>query len=1149
MRSKNTIVAGVVGMLLLACAGSASAQVKLVYEGSFKLTNAAVWGGYYYGDLVFVPDGNARPGWTGASVSGPTVITRNVFGSNPSREHRVPTLSKTSGGLIKAAMIPLASGGTEISGSPIDTVDSDGNLWISAGYSSGSYMYSSNGVSVLGSNVAASATQSTGWPGAYENNGLLRKGDGTGGNLPTSGNSLPPNPSKFIVAKRLSAGPGFFTYVYECTRTSANTVVSTNIFNLWQADYNTAYKQIEYVRDTAGKEWFIVQPSEIDHASDTYVVNLYNGNLSGGINVTNPTYAINVGPDIAAGAGWHLASSRIRDVAVDWANSRLYILDGETSATAYNREGRVHVFTVGGLPDVRNVAANNVDSSSAQLVGYLASQTAETRCYWGTSDGGTTASAWATNTPMGSLTGPITFTNSLTGLPSGTLHYYRYWASNAFGVGWATNTSQFATTGGDPTPTVDNGIGPTAITATSATLNGRVLGGVPDPHVWIYWGTTDGGTTKGNWTVQPPVDKGTMGISSFSEGLTGLLANKQYWYRCYASNDNADAWALTSTNFTTLSPAISIGNASVTEGNAGTTTLVFTVTLSDVSAEPVSVNFTTADNTATLADSDYVATNGTLTIPAGSLSGQIAVVVNGDDVRETAETLLVNLSGAVNGTITTGQGTGTIVNDDWALFVRHGGAGNANGTSWANAFSNLQQAVNTFVADPLNPLWTVSVEASTGAQSYAPASRVIDAEGFHVYANFEGGWENVDTAPAQTGRSVIRGTGIERGIELTSSLPSAGNHNHQKVIGVNRFVITNVTDGIRIAQGPNGTGSDVVLNLKDSTITANNNGVVLMYAASPTRLAASNVNILAGQGGLGHGIYMRGGVGGTSIAGSQIKSSAGHGVFVEAQWTTVSYFVQDNVFFINDSTLYGSSGGGLYINDYDKPYYREGTRVYMNRVQVIGNGTSGTNGGVYVEQNYAENNEYPRQTLVGAFTNCVIANNAKYGIYLNGNLDAKSAYVAPVLVNCTIANNGGEGLFADSSENSANSLTMYNTIFANNGSNGVRVADISLSGPAVTEQFNDFYGNAGSNLVVVTTNSTLYPVLHVTDLAVDPVFCTKQPDPYRLALGSPLLNAGTNAPAPAVDILLEARPVGDFVSMGAYETGIAGTGGTLIILR
>jgi hypothetical protein len=110
-------------------------------------------------------------------------------------------------------------------------------------------------------------------------------------------------------------------------------------------------------------------------------------------------------------------------------------------------------------------------------------------------------------------------------------------------------------------------------------------------------------------------------------------------------------------------PAISINNVTVTEGNSGTVSAAFTATLSTASAQTVTVNYATANGTAS-AGSDYVAASGTLTFTAGTTSQPIAVMVNGDVAVEANETFLVNLSSAANATIADNQGQGTINNDD-----------------------------------------------------------------------------------------------------------------------------------------------------------------------------------------------------------------------------------------------------------------------------------------------------------------------------------------------------------------------------------------------------------------------------------------------------------------------------------------------------
>jgi hypothetical protein len=109
--------------------------------------------------------------------------------------------------------------------------------------------------------------------------------------------------------------------------------------------------------------------------------------------------------------------------------------------------------------------------------------------------------------------------------------------------------------------------------------------------------------------------------------------------------------------------SISISDASVVEGNSGTTDAVFQVTLSSPSLQPVAVNFATQNGTAR-AGSDFVAVSGLLTFAPGVTAQTIHVPVIGDLVDEPDETFLVILSGQANARLARSFATGTIVNDD-----------------------------------------------------------------------------------------------------------------------------------------------------------------------------------------------------------------------------------------------------------------------------------------------------------------------------------------------------------------------------------------------------------------------------------------------------------------------------------------------------
>lgn len=115
------------------------------------------------------------------------------------------------------------------------------------------------------------------------------------------------------------------------------------------------------------------------------------------------------------------------------------------------------------------------------------------------------------------------------------------------------------------------------------------------------------------------------------------------------------------------SPQLTINDVSLNEGNSGTTTFAFTVSLSTISTSPVTFDIATADGTATTADNDYAANSLTnQSIPAGQQTFTFNVTVNGDTNIESNETFFVNLTNVSGATVGDSQGQGTIQNDDAA---------------------------------------------------------------------------------------------------------------------------------------------------------------------------------------------------------------------------------------------------------------------------------------------------------------------------------------------------------------------------------------------------------------------------------------------------------------------------------------------------
>ncbi len=122
-------------------------------------------------------------------------------------------------------------------------------------------------------------------------------------------------------------------------------------------------------------------------------------------------------------------------------------------------------------------------------------------------------------------------------------------------------------------------------------------------------------------------------------------------------------------------PTLSISSPSVMEGDSGSAALTYTVTLSAASGRRVTVQYADAGLGTATSGTDYTAiTAGALTFAAGTTSRTFSVLVTGDTVNESNETVEVTFSGATNATISTPGGvtvnwlrvTGTITDDDGA---------------------------------------------------------------------------------------------------------------------------------------------------------------------------------------------------------------------------------------------------------------------------------------------------------------------------------------------------------------------------------------------------------------------------------------------------------------------------------------------------
>jgi hypothetical protein len=174
-------------------------------------------------------------------------------------------------------------------------------------------------------------------------------------------------------------------------------------------------------------------------------------------------------------------------------------------------------------------------------------------------------------------------------------------------------------------------------------------------------------------------DGATESSETFSITLTGASA----------SVSPSPVVGSTSTAVITINdstpPTISVGNISVTEGNAGTTPITMTATLSRAyvsyggglfgggltASATYTINTTTSTALTTGCTgtncADYTATmTGSVSVVAGATTNTttIVITVNGDTIYEPDDKVDVNLSAPVNSTLGTSTASFTITNDD-----------------------------------------------------------------------------------------------------------------------------------------------------------------------------------------------------------------------------------------------------------------------------------------------------------------------------------------------------------------------------------------------------------------------------------------------------------------------------------------------------
>jgi len=308
-----------------------------------------------------------------------------------------------------------------------------------------------------------------------------------------------------------------------------------------------------YIGYVSGANYLIADSTYAYYSTDSQLIKIYRNNRLPvwTRSYTYPNALIMAGDALFAGGNGEVAAFDVSDGDRLWTSA----VDGSAYGLAV-ADGRLYVSTDAGsiycffreTPFITNCCASNVAVTSADLLGHLVSTgggATEVYAFWGTNDALAVRNDWGNTNYLGTNS-PGMLICGLTSIASNTTYYYRFYATNSCGEHWSDSSASFKTYG---LPTVNN-TGATGLGSTTARLNGNLTGGA-EAHIYIYWGATDGGTNKANWSHTN--DVGTVSEGVFSCSLSGLDPTTTYHYRCYASNFCGTAWADSTTNFTTPS--------------------------------------------------------------------------------------------------------------------------------------------------------------------------------------------------------------------------------------------------------------------------------------------------------------------------------------------------------------------------------------------------------------------------------------------------------------------------------------------------------------------------------------------------------------------------------------------------------------------
>ncbi len=418
------------------------------------------------------------------------------------------------------------------------------------------------------------------------------------------------------------------------------------------------------------------------------------------------------------------------------------------------------------------------------------------------------------------------------------------------------------------------------------------------------------------------------------------------------------------------------------------------------------------------------------------------------------------------------------------VYVTPAGKGTADGTSWATAYHDLQSAADAAPKDHSGEVWAAEgTYISTADQVLAMRRGVL------LYGGFAGTETARDQRDWKAHRTVIDGEGTRRGV--TGALHA-------------------VLDGFTVAHCYAGEGGGMlndevgpaVRNCRFVGNTAGDAGGAMLNTGNMPAPKISDCefvdNTAYGNGGAINGFGDNAEIRRCSFVHNRAVGDYGFGGAISGSGGEA--LISDCSFVENTA---GADGGAVLV---------QLNQLSMSRCVFVQNSTTGgSGGGLYV---YA---------IFGRLENCVFVGNSATAGY-GGGMSSPSQ---PKLVNCTFTRNAAlsGGAMGVDTQGGAYPFTPDLT-------------NCILWGDRAISESPEMYG-ARSDSLYVNHSCIQGGFPGAGNIDADPFFADDSDGSVQLGAGSPCLDTGTEADAPATDLLGRARPAGGGVDMGAYEGAAA----------